>query len=103
MESLSQGVPMVVCPTAGDQFDNAKKAVELGAGFDAGRPDPDPGCEKAAVEAYIDDVSAKLTDAARPNGPCRVAVTSIANRLATAGGIEAAVEHILKSCSSPGL
>ena len=37
-----------VCPTAGDQFDNAKPAARLGIGLWADRPDPDAG-EAAAV------------------------------------------------------
>ena len=60
MESLSAGVPVVVCPGFGDQVVNAMKAEALGVGLQVQRPVPSRGEEATAVDAYRAQVSASL-------------------------------------------
>ena len=94
MESLMNATPMVVCPTAGDQFDNARLAVDLGVGLDAGRPDPDPGSEAAAAAAYRAHVAAQLRAVLPPDAPYRAAAARLQERLRCAGGVARAAEMV---------
>lgn len=100
MEALSQATPVLVCPTAGDQFDNAKKAEELGVGLDAGRPDSNPGEEEAAMKAHRDSVAAKLKAVSRADGRYKQAVDKIAQELASAGGVPRAADIVLAASKS---
>ncbi|CAE7800485.1 ATG26 [Symbiodinium necroappetens] len=60
MESLSAGVPVVVCPGFGDQAVNAMKAEAMGVGLQVQRPLPPHGEEMTAIASYRADVSAAL-------------------------------------------
>jgi len=63
MESLSAGVPVVVCPGFGDQVVNAMKAEAMGVGLQVQRPVPPHGEEMAAIASYRGDVCAALVRA----------------------------------------
>ena len=60
MESLSTGVPVVVCPGFGDQPVNAKKAVQLGVGLQIERPLCDLSEAPQVAAKYRQDVMAAL-------------------------------------------
>ena len=100
MEALSQETPLLVCPTAGDQFDNARLAARLGIGLWADRPDPDAGGEAAAAAAYRAEVAAKLTQlVADEGGGFKRAVQAQAASLASAGGVPRAAEVVLAAAA----
>ena len=63
MESLSAGVPVVVCPGFGDQAVNAMKSEAMGVGLQVERPVPAHGEEMDSVAAYRAAVSAALARA----------------------------------------
>ena len=100
MEALSQETPLLVCPTAGDQFDNARLAARLGIGLWADRPDPDAGGEAAAAAAHRAEVAAKLTQlVADEGGGFKRAVQAQAASLASAGGVPRAAEVVLAAAA----
>ncbi|CAE7728835.1 ydhE [Symbiodinium sp. CCMP2456] len=63
MESLSAGVPVVVCPGFGDQAVNAMKAEAMGVGLQVQRPVPEHGEEMTAIASYRAEVCAALVRA----------------------------------------
>jgi UDP:flavonoid glycosyltransferase YjiC (YdhE family) len=99
MESLSLRVPVVVCPTAGDQFDNAAKAEELGVGKKVDRPDPpaDPAAATAAASGYRSAVAAALREVIRADSPYQKNVDGVASNLVSAGGVPKAAEIVLEA------
>jgi len=93
-ESLSAGVPVVVCPGFGDQPVNAEKAAELGVGLQVPRPFPDAG-EASAVAAYRAEVrQALLRVATEPSFAERSGYFAKALR---AGGVPRAVQLTLQA------
>merc|ERR1719401_387081 len=80
MESISQATPVLVCPTAIDQFDNARQAEELGIGLWVNRPDCDStvGAALRAMRTYRAEVREKLINLVRPEAPFRGRVTALA-------------------------
>ncbi|CAJ1394198.1 unnamed protein product [Effrenium voratum] len=95
-ESLSAGVPVVVCPGFGDQPVNAEKAVELGVGLQVPRPTPEGDAEEAAaIAGYRADVrQALLRVAAEPPFAERSGCFAKALR---AGGVPRAVQLTLQA------
>ena len=95
-ESLSAGVPVVVCPGFGDQPVNAEKAVELGVGLQVPRPTPEGDAEEAAaIAGYRADVrQALLRVAAEPSFAERSGCFAKALR---AGGVPRAVQLTLQA------
>eukprot|EP00930_Biecheleria_cincta_P047620 TRINITY_DN3304_c0_g2_i1.p1 TRINITY_DN3304_c0_g2~~TRINITY_DN3304_c0_g2_i1.p1 ORF type:complete len:574 (-),score=113.09 TRINITY_DN3304_c0_g2_i1:82-1686(-) len=93
-ESLSVGVPVVVCPGFGDQQVNARKAVDLGVGLQVERPTPANGEEDTAASTYRRAVSKALLEVdAEPR--FTAAASCCAERLRAAGGVPRAVGLIL--------
>jgi len=93
-ESLSVGVPVVVCPGFGDQQVNGRKAVDLGVGLQVERPTPADGEEDMAAFVYQRAVSKALLQVdAEPR--FIAAARSCAERLRVAGGVPRTVELIL--------
>lgn len=94
-ESLSMGVPVVVCPGFGDQQVNARKAVDLGVGLQVERPTPADGEQDVSAATYRKAVSKALLEvAAEPR--FTAAASSCAKRLRAAGGVPRTVELILE-------
>jgi len=92
-ESLSEGVPVVVCPGFGDQSVNARKALKLGVGLQVERPVPANGNEEQAMEAYRTAVRVALLQVS--SDPCFTAMAqACAERLRAAGGVARAVNLI---------
>jgi len=100
-ESLSQGVPMVICPGFADQPVNARKAVDMGVGLQVERLVPSDGEEAEAAEAYRNSVRAALLEVdAEPR--FAAAASGCAARLRAAGGVPRAVELILGVAGGAG-
>ena len=100
MEALSQETPLLVCPTAGDQFDNARLATRLGIGLWVDRPNPDAGGEAAAAAAYRAEVAAKLKQVVEDaTGGFKSAVQAQAASLASAGGVPRAADIVLAAAA----
>ncbi|CAE8642958.1 unnamed protein product [Polarella glacialis] len=115
-ESLSVGVPMVVCPGFGDQVANAHKAVALGVGLQVERPGAVAGTGEAgepaaattapttttttAAAAYRKAVSAALCEVL--TGPrFRAAAAVCASQLSLPGGVPRAVDILLRLTDTP--
>lgn len=96
MESLSTGVPVVVCPGFGDQPVNAQKAVEMGVGLKVDRPFPEDGDEETAAAAYREEVKAALLRV-MSEPAFRAAAEQCAKGLRTAGGVSGAAEKVLEA------
>eukprot|EP00930_Biecheleria_cincta_P047619 TRINITY_DN3304_c0_g1_i1.p1 TRINITY_DN3304_c0_g1~~TRINITY_DN3304_c0_g1_i1.p1 ORF type:complete len:573 (-),score=114.11 TRINITY_DN3304_c0_g1_i1:177-1781(-) len=94
-ESLSAGVPVVVCPGFGDQQVNARKAVDLGVGLQVERPTPAAGEEDMAVSTYRRAVSRALLEVDAETR-FTAAASSCSERLHAAGGVPRTVELILR-------
>ena len=97
MESLSYATPLLVCPTAGDQFDNARTAARPRVGLWVDRPDPDCGGEADAAAAYRSEVAAKLRLLLEPSAPFKKAAQCQADALASAGGVPRAAQVVLRA------
>eukprot|EP00928_Gymnodinium_smaydae_P012211 TRINITY_DN1443_c2_g1_i1.p1 TRINITY_DN1443_c2_g1~~TRINITY_DN1443_c2_g1_i1.p1 ORF type:complete len:582 (-),score=88.44 TRINITY_DN1443_c2_g1_i1:443-2188(-) len=100
-ESLSQGVPIVVCPGFGDQPVNARKAVEIGVGLQIERPRPADGEEVKAAAEYRSAVCAALRQVASESR-FQVAAQSYAKKLELAGGVPRAVGLLLDLAATSG-
>ena len=57
---LPKATPVLVCPIAGDQFQNAQKAEELGVGMWVDRPDCHSDDLSETAATYRAEVAAKL-------------------------------------------
>jgi len=93
-ESLSQGVPLVVCPGFGDQPVNARKATNMGVGLQVERPSPAVGEEVEAARAYRKAVSAALREV-YAESRFTAAARGCGERLRAAGGVPRAVDLLL--------
>eukprot|EP00931_Biecheleriopsis_adriatica_P065795 TRINITY_DN40269_c0_g1_i1.p1 TRINITY_DN40269_c0_g1~~TRINITY_DN40269_c0_g1_i1.p1 ORF type:complete len:546 (-),score=92.00 TRINITY_DN40269_c0_g1_i1:1-1638(-) len=100
MESLSAGVPMVVCPgvPGGDQTANARKAVDIGVGLQIERPFPEIADVAAAVAAYRKSTATALKEVLT-NPVFAAAAKKSAEDLRMAGGVPRAVECLLELAS----
>jgi len=107
-EALAHGTPLVVCPGFSDQIVNSRKAVALGVGLKVDRPNPEFGAAAVAAAQYCNDVGRALQEVlAEPR--FRAAAEGCAEQLASAGGVDRAVELLLgvatraqKSCALGG-
>jgi len=100
-EALSLGTPLVVCPGFGDQFTNARKAVDLGVGLQVERPMPDEDQEAPAAASYRTEVAAAVRRVFGEQ-PFRSAAAECAEQLRVAGGVSRAVALILDVSTPPG-
>ena len=96
MESLSTGVPVVVCPGFGDQPVNAQKAVDLGVGLKVDRPFPEEGEVETAAAKYRADVTAALLQVIADES-FGASARRCAEGMRNAGGVPRAAEAILEA------
>ena len=91
---------MLVCPTAGDQFQNAHKAEELGVGMWVDRPEAknchSDECLRTAA-AYRADVAAKLQQISEHHQSFKKACHKTKQELSSAGGVPRAVGVVLET------
>lgn len=98
-ESMTAGVPIMVCPGFGDQPVNASKAVDLGVGLQAPRPRPALGDEDAACAQYRRDVSEALKRIiSEPQ--FSEAAKKFADGLANLGGVPSAAKRLIEAAAS---
>merc|ERR1739848_142076 len=91
MEGLSVGVPMVICPTFGDQPVNAKKLVDLGVGLAVKRPTQ---AGPQAVFDYRKAVATTVCAVQADQDSFAAAATRMRDEIAASGG-EVEAEAVL--------
>lgn len=94
-EAMSQATPVVICPGFGDQKVNSRKAVDLGVGLKADRPDPDLGTEAEAMVSYRNDVRHAILEVIANPQVYRKNAQRCCKNLEQAGGVPRAVEVVL--------
>lgn len=96
-ESLAHATPVVVCPGFSDQIVNSHKAVKLGVGLKVDRPSPeaDQRAVVSAIMQYKDEVQEAFKQVFS-NPTFKSSAQRCAEGLAKAGGVERAVEQLLK-------
>lgn len=82
--ALRAGVPQLIRPVAYDQFDNAARAVRLGAARELLPKDYQPAKVAAVLRALIDDM------------PARATCVGVAEKLTSGGGLACTCELILQ-------
>ncbi|CAE8642959.1 unnamed protein product [Polarella glacialis] len=83
-ESLSVGVPVVVCPGFGDQVVNARKAVALGVGLQVERPGAAAAGTGEAGEPAAATTTAPATTTTTTTAPATTTTTTTATATAAA-------------------
>ena len=86
MESLSMGVPVLVCPGFADQPVNAEKAVQLGVGLQVERPMCDASDATKVAAKYRQDV-AEAVDRVFTTPAFRAKAEECALQMRSAGGL----------------
>ena len=112
MESLSVGVPVLVCPGFGDQPANAVKEEALGVGLKVDRPkakaaeeqEPSAADDEAAAAAYTTAVEEAIGQVlgASQQQTFRSKAQAVAADLEKAGGVARATQLVLAAAAAGG-